>query len=100
MSEPLDLLWVDPLDFGANAPRVNAWRERGGDQDVPYRRADWRPIETAPKDGTPILIARGGEVDGALWNPETDRWDTIGPSNIGLVPDWPTHWQPLPEPPE
>lgn len=56
----------------------------------------WQPIETAPRDGTPILVYENygkGVVmtvmvavkgnfpgDGWLWNP--------------------THWMPLPEPPD
>lgn len=98
MSEPLDLLWVDPFDFGANAPRVNAWRERGGDQDVPYRRADWRPIETAPKDGTDILIwSRAGREIGK-YLAGREAW--LGHGDNGSGWRTPTHWQPLPEPPD
>ena len=63
---------------------------------------NWRPIETAPKDGTPILVwvRKHQEVlivfyeerGKFCWReyPEGDRW------NKNLV----THWQPLPEPPE
>lgn len=66
----------------------------------------WRPIETAPRDGTDILAAgRYGPIRVA-------RWDEKAPSLYSGVPgSWRanvytfvelelTHWQPLPNPPE
>jgi len=64
---------------------------------------EWRPIETAPKDGTFLL----------LFDPHNDRTITVGFwSTQGLGPEWarwvsipgafgrkPTHWLPLPPPP-
>ena len=60
----------------------------------------WQPIETAPKDGTPILVSGPGLNRGpfvAAWDadpeyPET--WRGPGCRVAGL-----THWQPLPTPP-
>lgn len=68
----------------------------------------WRPIETAPKDGTTITLwaekwerpANGG------YNKNVEVWDTeLGCTDDGEAwPDDelppPTHWQPLPSPPE
>ena len=69
---------------------------------VAYVRADlvpqWRPIETAPDDGTPILLREGALVgEGAFlkkqgWRP--GRWAFFK----SRAPGNPTHWQPLPEP--
>ena len=59
----------------------------------------WQPIETAPKDYTNILVwndggaHRDGWVSIAYWN--DDGW--ISP--FGGEYD-PTHWMPLPEPPQ
>ena len=73
---------------------------------------DWQPIETAPKDGTKILL-------GGTQYPNTEqditrigRWYHTGysvPDNGTFILDvgnntriegtFPTHWMPLPEPP-
>lgn len=78
--------------------------------------SEWKPIESAPKDGNAFLgygihdLASGNAPRGVqtgdywraiiLWDKWRDpnRWVF---SKDGL-PTWsaPTHWQPLPEPPE
>ena len=61
----------------------------------------WKPIDTAPKDGTAILaILPDNDVPYAViwsewrktWSVEWDDWDL--PEN-----QWPTHWMPCPPPP-
>ena len=65
---------------------------------------NWQPIETAPKDGTHILLARTDSewvcqgryvCDDKGWyelnNDASDHWG-------GEI--YPTHWMPLPEPPK
>lgn len=61
----------------------------------------WLPIESAPRDGTWVLLGAVGVPD--VWS---GKWHYVGPragsrweSLIGRVPFEPTHWQPLPEPP-
>jgi hypothetical protein len=75
------------------------------------RAAEWLPIETAPKDGEHILLARGRVPCGVGYKPEfvcEARWhDDMAAWVFGnaLDPllvdqdDPPTHWQPLPDPP-
>lgn len=73
---------------------------------------EWQPIETAPKDGTQVLLCDG------MWGPWVGWWGTHdgAPDNWWFVdlalpktPDnlnsWvvghgPTHWMPLPDPPK
>ena len=63
--------------------------------------AGWRPIETAPKDGTSILVSDGAEVDQAEFWDDRGYWVAIGgkcAAGNGLGYD-PTHWMPLPPAP-
>ena len=61
---------------------------------------DWQPIETAPKDGTPIrLWSRLGEFEWrsreGYWNGGwRKRWETLSIHGRSLALN-PTHWQPL-----
>lgn len=73
---------------------------------------EWKPIETAPKDGTHILAFRAliGIRYTNLTNPPTvvHWWDNPGEEGFytsvnELEPQEPfraTHWMPLPEPPQ
>lgn len=73
--------------------------------------SEWRPIETAPKDGTLILLYVSGQFLGfgrsvnyvVGWMRAGDwvcdpRDDTFGDPDT--VHPTPTHWMPLPEPPQ
>lgn len=67
----------------------------------------WRPIETAPKDGTEIILRKGDRVGAAAWIkwPSTEYEEAGEGWTIGHDSDsWdgdqaPTHWMPLPPPP-
>ena len=77
----------------------------------------WQPIETAPKDGTDIIVMHvhietqivhaafwiKGGADYGLDDDDTGWWsyDKSECSRIKLD-NWltPTHWMPLPEPPK
>lgn len=65
---------------------------------------EWQDIKTAPKDGTKILLscpARRGEYPGVV---EKCYWHVWGHASgkwwDWVCPDKPTHWMPLPSPPE
>ena len=64
---------------------------------------DWQPIETAPKDGRPILTympgERGGFVNVQTYRGGEDKWCNAGESKRRRMQQ-PTHWMPLPSPPE
>jgi hypothetical protein len=62
----------------------------------------WQPIETVPdeikRDRTEILVAGPDEPRRvAMWDPKISAWRVNAHSFVVLSP---THWQPLPEPPE
>jgi hypothetical protein len=63
--------------------------------------SEWRPIETAPKDGTMFIIFQAEEdgdhwFDLVSWSETENDWIDDGGT---LSCDGPTHWMPLPEPP-
>ena len=71
----------------------------------------WRPIETAPKDGTPILVSCKNRATYAVWWGITDQfsvptpmgWMLVGGGNLERKTSdsrVALYWQPLPEPPE
>lgn len=73
---------------------------------------EWKPIETAPKDGTKIdLWVRGKRIPDAYWikssdDPEFADWAVktydshLCETVDSFVYSEPTHWMPLPEPPK
>ena len=54
---------------------------------------EWQPIETAPKDGSDILVWDGDSVSLANWF--GGEWWVLGEFTLDNV----THWMPLPPPP-
>jgi hypothetical protein len=70
----------------------------------------WQPIETAPKDGTRVLVYNGKQrgyhtveedIGVAEWSPcmGVYCWASIACCD-GVSYYDPTHWMPLPEPPK
>lgn len=58
----------------------------------------WQPIETAPKDGTDILLGFANDNRPAVVAGWYDNWEEY--DTINVVKGRPTHWMPLPEAPE
>ena len=75
---------------------------------------EWRPIETAPKDGSWLMVYERSDFPPSVW---VVRWGNIEGSGgwldekcwvtVGLGPnpdtydaDMATHWMPLPDPPK
>jgi len=74
--------------------------------------SEWKPIDSAPKDGTRVLFGRKAWVTIGRWQTvDYDHYagmsirawvaDTAGRESPRMVTDFqPTHWQPLPPPPD
>ncbi len=65
---------------------------------------DWRPIESAPKDGTEFLAYRNGRIAECyrVQRDDCEMYCFGGTSaSVGLFPhSKPTHWMPLPPAPD
>lgn len=103
---------VSQYDQAGHAEAIAAWNTR----DLTPTRIDlWEPIETAPKDRTPVIVAvptkeRDDHIVGeAYFDPEHDDGDWwwagtgYGDYHGGPISEinhhMPTHWHPLPAPP-
>lgn len=74
--------------------------------------AGWHPIETAPRDGTVVLLAvptvpvlcgawMNSMAEGDVWPDLTGEADWFSCGGENLADDMaPTHWMRLPEPPQ
>lgn len=74
-------------------------------------QAQWRPIESAPRDGVPVLIAFREDIPARVsgfagkravvrWTFDGGEWCYHGPLGMGGFPDeWIAGWLPLPQPP-
>ena len=77
----------------------------------PVPMTGWQPIETAPKDGSYVLLSVGADVVVSRWyvhylngkpdrcrKPEWEQADMYGGFGSYMGPLRPTHWMPLPPP--
>lgn len=68
---------------------------------------NWQPLETAPKDGTRLLLLSGPEIDVGYWS-ESVWCQTLATQGAWIIYEnrsdtvilYPTHWMPLPPWPE
>ena len=65
--------------------------------------SEWQPIETAPRNGRPIFCwSHDAAFCGmwvGYWNALEGRWRDLWVSDEDEDNVQPTHWMPLPEPP-
>lgn len=63
------------------------------------QQAQWQPIETAPRDGTEIVILTDiGESFVAYFGTATKKWHEVFADNI--IREQAAHWMPLPPEPQ
>ena len=71
---------------------------------------EWQPIETAPKDGTKVLLfvdtGYEARIHPGKWNDDRyakrprPYWDYLYFQTMDSRDHQPTHWMPLPAPPK
>jgi len=97
-----------PVDGESNYQLEAYYALRDALNNRALKAAEWHPIETAPKDGTPILVfdPRGDGEDEARttavgrwgqWSADGEIYCWLMEAGDGWVN--PTHWRPLPTPP-
>lgn len=110
--------WItrgDAADLGVPLVRVSDLAE------IVRRATSWQPIETAPKDGTVVLLTDSSFVAAGFYASWGTRhpWRFIDSTSEAITcccdheepgrifsngwmdgPDGPTHWMPLPEAPK
>jgi hypothetical protein len=94
--------WVENLCYWA-------WQRRGAALQAPKStEPEWQPIETAPKDGTLILLGRSKGVWAGKYTPvftsgyrPDSAWQSMLLNHDHMAERYapPTHWMPLPQPP-
>ena len=109
MSNLPEKVWLkESYDSWGSYGHWYSGNEGGGES---YTRTDtitqWNPIETAPKDGTVILVwhetvlnqyaAFDVNIKKAQWLVEAEEWRVEGVG--GNVPPNLTHWMPMPNKP-
>jgi hypothetical protein len=67
------------------------------------KKDEWQPIETAPRDGTLILVAwqnpnKTWDMNCMFWFEEDGKGEWFDYTADYICT--PTHWMPLPKPPE
>jgi len=95
-----------PTWYGQCGPLAAAWTAALAAAPSHPEPKGWRTIDSAPRDGTPILITRptaymveeGWHV--VRWDEDDGGWVCHdGKFDTPLRGPEPSHWQPLPEPP-
>ena len=110
MTERVDTAWIRAIaadvEEQVSGYAYDALLAAADEMDALRPATEWRPISTAPRDGTRVLV--WSDADGAWpaeWRPAGDYGPGWYPSaGDGTGGDWgitdATHWQPLPTRPD
>lgn len=67
-------------------------------------KGEWQPIDSAPKDGTQFIAYmaydEGAEIDVIFWSQSRKDFPWHFVAGGAAAENIPTHWMPLPKPPE
>ena len=114
--------WRDELALSEHTP-TESWQAVADAVIAAHDARRWKPIKSAPKDGTPIILRRGERVTPGQWVPEAEEneqhfWDLEGRYQGSAIVGkthpayWmsddggftaeepPTNWTPIPAPPK
>jgi hypothetical protein len=87
-------------DCSAQGP-IDRETATGWNKRIPPQAMPWQPIETAPRDKS-ILLSEEGIVGEGYYDGESGYWFWANTHPLNFEPCqevFPTHWQPLPDPP-
>lgn len=109
MTEDLGMIACRAMDKAWSLPAYESWQAVADAVVAAHEARRWRPIESAPKDGTPILVENDRGVHCVRWEAEEAHGDASfdgwyvddGKSNLRVLRGTePTHWTPIPAPPK
>ena len=82
--------------------QMKIWQARAerAEAALPAAKSEWQPIETAPTDGTVIIVWSLLARDSVMAHCIDGEWVTHPGLGYALIPNELTHWMPLPEPPK
>lgn len=98
---------IDAIGLDLNHLRVNAEKSMA----YVIGHTEWRPMFSAPRDGTVILVWRCSEIQMVKWadngcnewwsKPDGEHISRFDKHDSGEPEEWekPTFWMPLPKPP-
>ena len=108
-SEAVEMMAQAIADEPRNNPVICATAALAALREAGFYVGRWMPIESAPKDGTPVSVGNGDGTWAAKYEPvyqsgyrPENPWFSLflNHRHIGQYPSLvPTHWMPLPEPP-
>lgn len=89
----MDFEFLEKLEHSID--KINALSEAAAERTL------WRPIKTAPRDGTNILGCKNGIKAVVRWLVVEKIWAFCVPGEFIIYHDWkPTLWMPLPPGPK
>lgn len=106
-----DKIYIYKHRYYENQFDIEWGEDRIHDDDIEYTRSDliptWQPIETAPKNGTLVLVFSvtatliQDSISIRYWNKDKEKWALPFNAHNVVVLSFhePTHWMPLPKGP-